>query len=45
MTNDEGMINDQMTNDAVTAASNVIRASSLARHSSFSICYSTEPQD
>jgi len=43
MTNDEGMI--KMTNDEVIAASNVIRASSLVRHSSFAIRHSKAPQD
>ena len=38
MTNDEAM--NQMTDDEITAASNVIRVSSLVRHSSFVICHS-----
>ncbi len=42
MTNDEGM--NQMTNDEVIATSNVIRALSLVRHSSFVIRHSTAPQ-
>jgi hypothetical protein len=34
-----------MTNDEVIAASNLIRALSLVRHSSFGIRHSTAPQD
>jgi hypothetical protein len=34
-----------MTNDEVTAATNVIQPSSLVRHSSFVIRHFTAPQD
>jgi len=43
MTNDEGM--NQMTNDEIIAARNLIRTLSLVRHSSFVIRHSTAPQD
>jgi len=49
MTNDEAMTSDegmnQMTNDEVIAASNLIQTLSLLRHSSFVIRHSTAPQD